>query len=608
MDVFLVLLLSFIYYCVQLPPGITFEDAGYFLATSLEGGYAHPPGYPLYTLLLKVWTSALLIFTSNAAYLGALLSALLTSVGISLFYSFLKSYVSSETFTSTKVKTLILGLFSLLLMTSFELVEQTVLIEVYALHFILLALLFISLQRKAYLFTGLITGLALSNHSTAIYFFAFVLLWLVLIDKIKFKVVLVEGVKKFVPGVILGLLPYLYLPLIANPMSPLQWGSANTWQGFKEIVFRTNYWKVPASEFSTQVAQLKVAGMHFFDQWGYLIPLLFLATFAIYFLTKKLNRHLLYWHLCWFIQLPLMALLANMTVENEGTKLVSVFFIPAYLFTVIALLVAYQFIKNKKIIAQKSLEMGTLVFLTVSLLFSSVMSYQKASMSKYTTPQVYTNQVKSTVKDNKAILLTWNDFAFTPIVYEKYVRKQFNTLIPIPNTFFKDYNMTLKYEKMHNLNVEPLKKATLTFLKNRTTGFIGTIDDETFYDTLSENISVWLRQGYKVYTEYKITSKKSSLYYNPMGPFFEVLTSKPLLESEFIFLEQEKPNYPLGNNDLWHKQFYAKYSEQLILRALLNRSSKNRDRYLNQAKVFSKGTLSETKVFEGIKKHFPDFE
>ncbi len=602
-----IFIISFIFYILLLPPGITFEDAGYFLAASLHGGYAHPPGYPLYTVLLKLWSILLGLFSSNAAFIGSLFSALMSAASLSFFYMILRHITKDFEF---KYKEIILALLTLNAGIAFEFIEQSILIEVYSLHTILLMLLYISLINKKYFFTGLITGLALCNHSTAVFFFPFILLWLLLIDRMPIKNLFVSGIKLFIPGTILGLLPYLYLPLVANPTSPVQWGDTSTYAGFKEIVFRTSYWRLPASEFKTQIDQLKIAFTHFFDQWGLsLISIAFLFTVASYFLIKgKLKNKMLYWHLCWLIQLPLMAILANMSTTDEGIKLVSVFFIPSYFFTVVGLLVFYESLNVRFPKFSSKLTYSFLGLLVASLLLSSVKNTPRANMSSYNTPKLSTDQVNEMITSKKSIVLTWNDFSFTPLAYEKYVLKKFENMTPIPFSFFKDLGMIHRYKEMMNINVRPLRKAVRKFYMTRQAGHIGTIPDKEFYEAFAENIKIWLSDGYEVYSEYKMSDAGfKTLYFDPKGAFFQILFNKPIKETPFNFLKNVNLE-PKGNQDIWHKKFLGKYAEQSILKALLNKNSPARDEYLNHALKYSTGTEPENKIRAGIKKNFPNFK
>jgi hypothetical protein len=75
--------LAFILYFITCSPTVNFTDSGELITVAWTGGIAHPPGYPLYTLLGSAFVH--LPFGDPAWRLN-ILSALFAALAISLFY------------------------------------------------------------------------------------------------------------------------------------------------------------------------------------------------------------------------------------------------------------------------------------------------------------------------------------------------------------------------------------------------------------------------------------------------------------------------------------------------------------------------------------------
>jgi hypothetical protein len=77
-------LLSLVIYFVTLSPTVNFIDSGELITVAATGGIAHPPGYPLYTLLTIL--AAALSFGNVAVGVNAV-SALAGALAVGLFYA-----------------------------------------------------------------------------------------------------------------------------------------------------------------------------------------------------------------------------------------------------------------------------------------------------------------------------------------------------------------------------------------------------------------------------------------------------------------------------------------------------------------------------------------
>jgi hypothetical protein len=75
--------LALILYGITCSPTVNFTDSGELITVAWTGGIAHPPGYPLYTILSSLFVHLPL---SNPAWRMNLLSALFAALAVGLFY------------------------------------------------------------------------------------------------------------------------------------------------------------------------------------------------------------------------------------------------------------------------------------------------------------------------------------------------------------------------------------------------------------------------------------------------------------------------------------------------------------------------------------------
>lgn len=73
-------------YIITLSPTVNFIDSGEFITVGVVGGVAHPPGYPLYTLL-SILAAALPGGNANAAWRINLISAVSGAAAVGFFYT-----------------------------------------------------------------------------------------------------------------------------------------------------------------------------------------------------------------------------------------------------------------------------------------------------------------------------------------------------------------------------------------------------------------------------------------------------------------------------------------------------------------------------------------
>lgn len=273
-------LVPFCIYGYTAPRTIALEDDGAFVMASHFLGIAHPPGYPLHTLLGKLATfvpvgSAALRVHLLSSVFGALTCCLIWWICWLLFGRHSLAYTGSWTYAFSRVFW-----------------SQAIIAEVYTLNtfcFFLvfaLALRYLADGRKKYLFlAALVFGLGLSNHwpLMVLSFPCFVFLLYPRRREI------VSATPRVLLFLLLGLLPYLYLILRSrgNPVISFS-GPLTTCGDFLYHVLRKYYSSLETSESVTILDKLRFVRfitIQMFHQFA--VPGALLAAAGFFFQWKR---------------------------------------------------------------------------------------------------------------------------------------------------------------------------------------------------------------------------------------------------------------------------------------------------------------------------------
>jgi hypothetical protein len=230
-------------YLWSMPRTVVLEDDGLFLLTAYFNGIAHPPGYPLYTLMSHLAT---FIPLGNIAERVHGFTAMLGATGCVCLYRAIRHLLPGKFYAL--VASFAFG-FSLAFWS------QSIIAEVYSLNIVIVMLLFwLSLkyaacndtaeQQRLLNWMGLIYGLGLSNH------------WpLLVLSTPLFLTVLLPGwrnlLQQFPRGVLFGLLgltPYMWM-VWRSQLDPLIsfYGPINDLQEFWFFISRQMYAEVEHS-------------------------------------------------------------------------------------------------------------------------------------------------------------------------------------------------------------------------------------------------------------------------------------------------------------------------------------------------------------------------
>lgn len=293
-------LLSFAVYAWTAAPNVTLLDSGEFVLAAQHFGVPHPTGYPLWTLLAWIFQ---LLPLGNAAWEINLFSGVCAGLAVGLTTTLVSSslrWLMGEALERWRGLTPILSVTcGLLFAFSFSMWSQATIAEVYALHALMIGLylvaLYLWLRRPdclGYLMLAFfLLALSFGNHhlsiamaplpfiavllvrrgmflelvvaglltallaylgfailsaeplvlKTAIRFFFFVMLGLVVLViarrcRIEWRLI------AYLPFVVaFGLLPYAYMPIASSTNPPMNWGYTRTAEGFYFSFNRSQY-------------------------------------------------------------------------------------------------------------------------------------------------------------------------------------------------------------------------------------------------------------------------------------------------------------------------------------------------------------------------------
>ncbi|XP_040976446.1 transmembrane protein 260 isoform X2 [Aquila chrysaetos chrysaetos] len=228
-------------YTATLPPTLPGGDAGELITAAYELGVAHPPGYPLFTLLAKLATGLLPV--GSPAYRVNLLCGLLGAAAASLLF-----YTVFRLSGSYAGGILAAGVFSFSRLTW----QWSIAAEVFSLNNLFVGLLMALTahfeeastakeRSKISKLGAFCCGLSLCNQHTIVLYIACIVPWV--LSRLFRKTELSLGhLLKLGLCFLAGLLPYLYLPASSYlNRARWTWGDQTTFQGFLTHFLREEY-------------------------------------------------------------------------------------------------------------------------------------------------------------------------------------------------------------------------------------------------------------------------------------------------------------------------------------------------------------------------------
>lgn len=290
--------LAALVYLMTLAPTITWEnrgiDSGELAVAAYYLGVAHPTGYPLF-VVLGFLVSHLPVGT-DPAYRLNLLSAIYAA-GAAGIMSFLVHRIGLSLGMERGRPITFGALFGGMLLAVAPLYwSQGIITEVYALHALLIALVIMGLmgvvtgatesERRGWArWFAFFMGLSLSNHMTALFLAPG---GLILLGYVQYRHPFIK-LRDLALGsglFLLGLSPYLLLPIRGRQLLIANWGAPSTWGAFIDTVTATAYRPLFFQGFPwTVIGRLPALARMVTEELSW--PGFLLATLGLLFIWEK---------------------------------------------------------------------------------------------------------------------------------------------------------------------------------------------------------------------------------------------------------------------------------------------------------------------------------
>jgi len=326
-------------YLFTLAPNIGMEDSAEFIASAYTLGVAHPPGFPLYMLLGKLFTY---IPFGSIAWRVNLMSAVFGALTVMILYLVTKKITGRR---------LISACCSGLLAWSNIFWSQSIVAEVYTLNSFFAILLILILlnwrenkKDKYLLWFSFLYGLSLTNHTMMALFAPVFAGYILMTDRTiikKFRLI----IKMFLVFC-LGFSVYLYLPIrsFQNPL--VKFASIDSFKDFVDYVSRKIY-----NDFSINENLYGKLGFAIYFlvliYEEFFLPTLLLALGGGFYLLKKMrNLGFLLWGVFLCNSLGIIFLRKFAFQVSVGYSY-QFYFLPAFLVVAIWLAASLSYLYDK---------------------------------------------------------------------------------------------------------------------------------------------------------------------------------------------------------------------------------------------------------------------
>ena len=438
--VFLLALFSFLLYLKGLAPSVYAGDSADIILASWFGGVAHPPGYPLNTMIGWVFTH--LPYQAIVAYKANLMAAFLMSVVVGVNYLKVKK-ITKNLFVSITCA-LVLAFNPL-----FWLYAHT--IEVFQLNLVLIAssvyflfdwreaILAKKQKSRSFYLSILLLGLAVFHHQTSV---LVVPAYFYLILKTEGKIFKnYKNILKILGFFSLGFLPYIFIPFAAMRQTPMNWDDPANLHNFIRLITRADYGTFSPANFivgsDLKTRLIEVANFFLFVKADFKIIGLVIGIIGIIYTFAR--QRVIFWFtlLAIFFTGPFFLFYSGFPLANDFyTGLWERFLLLPYFFALIYIafglylihsVLARFFAINKFRAYGKLPTLAAGFFLVLLPAYLLVTNYDKTDLSKFYLGEWLAHDVLASAEPGSIVFVYGDTMAFNS-QYLQYTDSEFKTM------------------------------------------------------------------------------------------------------------------------------------------------------------------------------------
>lgn len=450
-------------------------DIGDLVTAAWVFGVAHPPGYPLFTFLGHLFTHYIPGSLPPVSKM-ALISVIASLVGLIFFYKF--AFRVTKNLYLSFLSTSILA-FSYLFWIQAEIPEVFGLNNLFIILILYYSILFYEGKKAKDLYLLVfLCGLSLTHHQTILFIFPTVLLLVIKHFKFVFlnpkRILIMSGI------FILGLLPYIYVPIAASHNPVINWNNASNLNNFIKLISRSAYGDFAPPVFAVQLDVKYIIVADYFKTLvsNYSYQIIFIFFLGLIRLFQK-NRYLLFTlFLAFFLSGPFFIFYCAVYANTEGHMgVIERFYVASAI--IFMFFVTYGFLLLNsllsRIFAKKYYVYLLLCYFLIIPYLLLVYNYPKTNLSTTKIGQNLVIDMFKSIPNNSILLLSGDTPTFNSW-YMHYVlgfRKdiiiinskmtQANNYIELEKTKYKKKHPGVKDKELNYLTFEELRRKKKIF-------------------------------------------------------------------------------------------------------------------------------------------------